>query len=334
MAGFFPDGATPAYLWLDGELVSWQDATLHLTAMGAAAHVAVFEGIRAYAQGDRDGDDLAIFRLREHLERLLDSMTMMRMPRRHSVDDLAAATVELLRANGARGDTYIRPVAFYSGLDHVSFGDTLDAPPQVLIWHRPTGSQLLTERGKHAGVSSWARIADNVMPPRIKSMSNYQNNRLAQLEAKVNGYDDTIILTAGGKVAEAPGACVFLARKGEVVTPSVTSGILESITRDAVIRLCRERLGLTVTEREVDRTELYVADEVFFCGTAAEVTPVWSLDRIPLRSDGTGPITRQLDRLYHDIVRGLDEGYAEWRTPVERRATSDERRTGVAAVQG
>ena len=326
MAGFFPDGATPAYLWLDGALVPWQDATLHLTAMGAAAHVAVFEGIRAYAHGGRDGDQLAIFRLREHMERLLDSMTMMRMPRRHSVDDLTAATAELLRANGARGDTYIRPVAFYSGLDHVSFGDTLDAPPQVLIWHRPTGSQLLTERGKHVGVSSWARIADNVMPPRIKSMSNYQNNRLAQLEAKVNGYDDALILTAGGKVTEAPGACVFLVRRGEVVTPSVTSGILESITRDAVIRLCREELGVPVVEREVDRTELYVADEVFFCGTAAEVTPVWSLDRILLRSDGTGPITRQLDRLYHDVVRGLDEGYAEWRTPVERR-------TGVAAVQ-
>jgi branched-chain amino acid aminotransferase len=316
MPGFFPNGATPAHLWLDGRLIPWQEATLHATAMGAAAHVSVFEGVRAYAAGSQGGDDLLIFRLREHLERLRDSMTMMRMPQAHSVDDLAAATIALLRANGARGDTYIRPVAYYSGLDHVSFGDTLGAPPQLLIWHRPTGSQLLTERGRRIGVSSWARIADNVMPPRIKSMSNYQNNRLAQLEAKVNGYDDTLLLTANGKVAEAPGACIFLARRGEVVTPAVTSGILESITRDAVIRLCRERLGLRVVEREVDRTELYVADEVFLCGTAAEITPVWEIDRIPLRSNGTGPLTRQLDRLYHDIVRGIDEGYGEWRCRV------------------
>jgi branched-chain amino acid aminotransferase len=155
------------------------------------------------------------------------------------------------------------------------------------------------------------------MPPRIKAMSNYQNNRLAQLDAKVSGYDDTILLTAAGKVAEAPGACVFLVRRGEVITPSVTSGILESITRDAVIRLCRERLGLTVIEREVDRTELYVADEVFCCGTAAEVTPVLSVDRIAVRSNGMGPVTRQLDRLYHDVVRGIDAGYGEWRTDVE-----------------
>jgi branched-chain amino acid aminotransferase len=313
-SGFYPDGRIPAFLWLDGELAPFAGATVHITAMGAGAHVSVFEGIRAYA--GPGGEGLSVFRLREHLERLLDSMTMMRMLIAHSVEALTEATLALLAANDVRGDTYIRPVAFYSGLDHQSFGDTLDAPPGVLIWHRPTGSQLLTERGRAVSVSSWTRIADNVMPPRIKSMSNYQNNRLAQLEARVNGYDDTILLTGAGKVAEAPGACVFLVRRGEVITPAVTSGILESITRDAVIRLCRERLGTRVVEREVDRTELYVADEVFFCGTAAEVTPVWSIDRIPLRSGGTGPITRRLDRLYHDIVRGIDPGYAEWRTPV------------------
>ena len=314
---FYPDGNTPAFLWHNGRQVPWHDATVHLTAMGAAAHVSVFEGVRAYARPG--GDGLLIFRLREHLERLLDSMTMMRMPLAFAVDELVEATVALLATNGVAGDTYIRPVAYYSGLDHQSFGDTLDAAPSLLIWHRPTGSQLLTERGKAVAISSWTRIADNVMPPRIKSMSNYQNNRLAQLEARVNGYDDTILLTASGKVAEAPGACVFLVRHGQVITPAVTSGILESITRDAAIRLCRERLGLTVIEREVDRTELYVADEIFFCGTAAEVTPVWSVDRIAVRSRGTGPITRQLDRLYHDIVRGIDPAYPEWRLAVPAR---------------
>jgi branched-chain amino acid aminotransferase len=314
----FPNGAVPASLWLNGEFVPWNDATVHITAMGAGAHVAVFEGIRAYGSGDDEA--LSVFRLREHLERLLDSMIMMRMPLRFSVEKLTAATLELLRRNEVRGDTYVRPVAYYSGLEHNSFGDTLGAPPSLLIWHRPTGTQLLTERGKHVSISSWTRIADNQMPPRIKAMSNYQNNRLAQLDARVNGYDDTIMLTAAGKVAEAPGACVFLVRRGEVITPGVTSGILESITRDAAIQLCRERLGLTVTERDVDRTELYVADEIFCCGTAAEVTPVLSVDRIPLRNPTMGPITRRLDRLYHDVVRGIDEGYGEWRTDVEVRS--------------
>jgi len=313
----FPAGAVPVHLWLDGAFVPWHEATVHVTAMGASAHVAVFEGIRAYGSGD--GEALNVFRLHEHLERLLDSMLMMRMPLHHSADDLTTATIELLRRNEARGDTYIRPVAYYSGLEYHSFGDTLGAPPSLLIWHRPTGTQLLTERGKHVSISSWTRIADNQMPPRIKAMSNYQNNRLAQLDARVSGYDDTIMLTAAGKVAEAPGACVFLVRRGEVITPSVTSGILESITRDTIIRLCRERLGLTVIEREVDRTELYVADEIFCCGTAAEVTPVLSVDRIAARAGGMGPVTRQLDRLYHDVVRGIDEGYAEWRTEVERK---------------
>jgi branched-chain amino acid aminotransferase len=309
----FPNAARPAFIWLDGAFVPWEAATLHITSMGAAASVSVFEGIRAYAT--EGGEGLSIFRLREHLDRLLDSMTMMRRPVHYSVDTLTEAILALLHENGTRGDTYIRPVAFYSGLDHTSFGDTLDDPPQVLIWTRPTTSQLLTERGKSVGVTSWASIADNVMPPRIKTMSNYQNKRLAQLEAKVNGYDDALLLTAAGKLAEAPGACVFLVRRGVVTTPSVTSGILESVTRDAVIHLCREVLDVPVVERDVDRTELYVADEVFFCGTAAEITPIWSVDRIPLRSGGIGPITRRLDRLYHDIVRGIDDCYPQWRTP-------------------
>lgn len=309
----FPDAARPAFVWLDGQFVPWDAATLHITSMGASAGVSVFEGIRAYATDD--GKGLAVFRLREHLERLLDSMTMMRMPAHYSVAELTEATLTLLRENNTRGDTYIRPVAFYSGLEHASFGDTLNDPPQVLIWTRPTTSQLLTERGKSVGVTSWATIADNVMPPRIKTMSNYQNKRLAQLEAKVNGYDDALLLTPTGKLAEAPGACVFLVRRGVVTTPSVTSGILESVTRDAIIHLCREVLSIEVVERDVDRTELYVADEVFFCGTAAEITPIWSVDRIPLRSNGTGPLTSRLDRLYHDIVRGSDARYPHWRTP-------------------
>ncbi len=312
---FFPDGRTPEYLWLDGRLTPWGDATLHMTAMGAAGGMSVFEGIKAYWNAERE--ELYIFRLREHMRRLVESMKMCRMPVECTVDALVEATVELCRANGLRGDTYIRPVAFYTGLEHSSFGDTLDSAPHVLIWTRPFRSHMLTGRTLRAGVPSWQRIADHVMPARIKSMSNYQNNRLAELEARVNGYDAAIILNTQGKVSEGPGAAVFLVRDGTAITPAVTSGILESITRNTLLRLMPEALGVPVVEREVDRTELYVADEVLFCGTAAEVTPITSVDRIPVGTGEIGPITRRVERLYHDIVRGIDPGYPEWRTVVK-----------------
>lgn len=304
----------PAYVWLSGALKPWSAAHVHVTAMGASAHTSVFEGIKAYRNPDTGR--VAVFRLREHLRRLLDSMRMMRMPLSISQDEWEAATLELLRANGAAADTYIRPVAYYSGTEHVSFADTLGDPPALLIWTRSFASQLDTPALRHVGVTSWARIADNVMPARIKSMSNYQNNRLAALEARVNGYDDALLLTASGKVSETPGAAIFLVRDGVVSTPSVTNGILESITRSTVIELLQHRLGLPVEQRDVDRTELYVADEAFFCGTAAEIKAVASVDRIAVGTGCEGRITSEIRRLYRDIVRGTESAYAEWRTVV------------------
>jgi len=320
----FPDGRTPAYVWLNGRLIPWAEATIHVTAMGAAGGISVFEGIKGYWNAEQSS--LHVFRLREHMRRLRESMKMCRMPVEYTLDDLCRATVELCEVNGLAEDTYIRPVAFYSGLDHPSFGDTLDAPPEVLIWTRPFRSHMLTGRRLRAGVPSWQRIADHVMPARIKSMSNYQNNRLAELEARVNGYDAAIILNTAGKVAEGPGAAVFLIRDGVAVTPAVTSGILESITRDTLLRLLPEALDVPVLQREVDRTELYVADEVLFCGTAAEVTPIVSVDRIAVGDGEIGPITARVERLYHDVVRGLDPRYPEWRTTVAAGTTAGARR--------
>ncbi len=304
----------PAYLWLNGALRPWLEAHIHVTAMGASAHTSVFEGINGYVHPPTG--DLLVFGLADHLRRLIDSMRLMRMPFDASVDDLAANTVELLRANQTARDTYIRPVAFYSGLDHVAFADTLGAKPELLIWTRPFQSVLDAPLVHHLGVASWARISDNVMPARIKAMSNYQNNRLAALEVRVNGYDDALLLTTTGKVAEAPGAAIFLVRHGVAITPGVTSGILESITRATVISLIRERLGIAVEERDVDRTELYVADEAFLCGTAAEVKSIGSLDRITIGSGQEGPVTRQVRLLYRGQVRGTDPACPEWRTRV------------------
>lgn len=311
MPGAKPARKTAEYVWLNGGLVRWEDATIHVTTVGASAHLTVFEGIKAYRNPETD--ELAVFRLDAHLKRLFNSMKLVRMRCPWTLAELAAATFELLRANGTREDTYIRPVAFFSGLDVISFADTRDQPPEVLIWTRPFTSHLGTGRALSCAVSSWTHISDNVMPPRIKTMSNYQNKRLAEVEARVNGYDSAILLSPQGKVAEGPGAAIFLVRDGVAVTPPVTAGILESITRDSVLRILREALGVPVEVREVDRTELYLADEAFFCGTAAEITAITSIDRLPVGTGEIGPITRALDRCYTAAVRGLDPRFAAWR---------------------
>jgi branched-chain amino acid aminotransferase len=301
-------------VWLNGELVPWGEATVHVTTFGAVGHFNVFEGIKAHAHPD--GRELYVFGLAEHMRRLADSMKITRMACPWSEQELAAATVELLRQNGTHQDTYIRPVAFFSGLQHPNFADELDEPPEVLISTRPFTSRLGTERSIACCVSSWTRITDNQMPPRVKTMSNYQNNRLAAIEARVNGYDSTIMLGPNGKVAEGPGACLFIVRNGVALTPPVTDGILESVTRGVMLRLLPEVLDVPVVERPIDRTELYVAQEAFFCGTGAEIQPITSIDRLPLGGGQIGKLTRKLDKLYCEVVRGIDDRYPEWRTAV------------------
>jgi branched-chain amino acid aminotransferase len=174
-----------------------------------------------------------------------------------------------------------------------------------------------SERGITAGISSWLRIPDGAMPPRIKCSANYQNGRLAQLEAKVNGYDTALLLNARGKLAEGPGACCFVVRRGVPMTPPVTADILESVTRATLLDLCAKELGLTPEVRDIDRTELYVADEAFLCGSGWEIAPIVSVDRLPL-GDGAkpGPVTRAIQACYFSVVRGERPAYRDWLTPV------------------
>jgi branched-chain amino acid aminotransferase len=171
-----------------------------------------------------------------------------------------------------------------------------------------------------AKVSSWRRISEDVMPPRVKNLSNYRNGQLARMEALQDGYDTAVILNHQGKVSEAPGACVALIRDGVLITPDLQSSILESITRDALLTLAREVLGLRVEERQVDRTELYLADELFVCGTAAEITPVVSVDQYTVGSGEIGPVTRELERIFADALRGRESRFGHWRTPAGARA--------------
>ena len=307
----------PTYLWWKGERRRWEEATVHVTEIGWSSVGAVFEGIRAY--WNPDTEELHVSRLREHLDRLVRSAKLTRLPLPYSVETLTEAILDLLRANGTREDTYIRPLAYTADTSGKRFAQ-LGQASALLITTNPMPSHLLTGRTQTAKVSSWTRISDSVMPPRIKNLSNYRNNQLASMEARLNGYDTAILLDAHGKVAEAPGACVALVRDGRLITPDVTSSILESITRDALLTLARERLGLEVIEPAVDRTELYLADEVFACGTAAEVTPIVAIDKYDVGTGQPGPVTCSLEHLFHDVLRGREDRYARWRTPVGVRA--------------
>lgn len=298
-------------VWFNGELVPWDDATIHVTQIGPASVSSVFEGIRAYWNDERK--QVSVFQLDAHLRRFLQSIRLIRLNCSYNLDDLREGVLALLRAIGPARDVYIRPFAY---AESRTFGSATSLDAKVVIHVTDWESQLKRDTVSHSCVSSWARLTDNQMAPRVKASANYLNSRYASEEAKRNGYDHAILLTPSGKVAEGPGMCLMLVRGGALITPDITSGILESITRETIIRLARDKLNLEVVEREVDRTELYVADEAFFCGTGIEIVPIVTIDRLPVGSAKPGPVTRQLIACYHDIVRGIDPSYPEWRTEI------------------
>jgi branched-chain amino acid aminotransferase len=303
----------PTWLWWNGKRVAWDDATVHVTALGWSTVSAIFEGIRAYWNADHE--ELYVYRLDEHMDRFRRSLKLVRLQETWPIDALKAAIVDLLQANGTREDTYIRPLAYRGGDGRGGFSG-VGGTTEVLINTHPMPSHLMTGRMQHACVSSWRRISENVMPPRVKNISNYRNSQLATMDAINGGYDLPIILNDQGKVAEGPGACVMLIRDGKLITPDTTQGLLESITRDALIQLAGNELGMPVEERIVDRTELYIADEVFMCGTAAEISPVVSIDRYTIGDGETGLYTRKLEELLDDTFRGNTGIRPTWRTPV------------------
>ncbi len=300
-------------VWWDGKLAPLENATINLTQMGPASVSSVFEGIRAYLNPSTN--ELAVFQLDAHLRRFLQSIRLVRLETEHSLDDLHNALVLLVRSNNPDRDVYIRPFAY---AESRTFGSATSSLAHIIMHVTDWDSKLKTETVSHSTVSSWTRLTDNQMAPRVKASANYLNSRYASEEAKRNGYDHAILLTPEGKVAEGPGMCLMLVHNGKIITPSVTSGILESVTRATIIQLAQEQVQVPVIEREVDRTELYTADEAFFCGTGIEVVPIVSIDRLPVGSGNPGAVTRQLMNCYHDVVRGVTTEYSEWRTVVSR----------------
>ncbi|HEV2373467.1 MAG TPA: branched-chain amino acid transaminase [Streptosporangiaceae bacterium] len=301
------------YLWWNGRIINWEDARIHVNAVGHASVSSVFEGIKAY-WSDQDGE-LYVFRLEDHIRRLFDSIRIGRLGTHYSSADLCDGVLHLLAANNVRSDTYIRPWLFAAGLVHEHLVPA-GVPTECVIDTWPFETSLLTERSCRACVSSWWRISDNSMPPRLKTFSNYHNGRLGMVEARANGYDWPVFLNERGKVTEGPGACLILVRDGRVITPSLTSGVLGGITRDTVLQLAREDLGLAVEDREVDRTELYVADELFFVGTGWEILPIATIDDLTVGDGAMGPVSRALDEIYHAAVRGQARQRQGWLTPV------------------
>jgi branched-chain amino acid aminotransferase len=304
---------TPPYLWMSGKMVEWDKALVHASMMAWTSISMVFEGIRGY--WNPEAEQLHIFHLDAHLKRLFQSMKIMRMISPWSAEELKASIIDLVKANEFRRDCYIQPLAYF-GEGTPGYLAMVERPGEIAIFSRESTSALGSGEPISCGISSWTRISDNVMPPRAKAIANYQNSRYVADEASLHGYDFGIILNHQGKVSEVSYACLYMIRDGVAITPPVTAGILESITRLVVKKLLENELGVPVIERDIDRTELYIADEAFICGTGAEIRIINSIDKYNIGDGESAPISIKLERLFHDIVRGRDTRYPEWRTSV------------------
>lgn len=298
------------HMILNGDLVPFADAKIHCLAPGITYAANAFEGLRAYWNAEQR--QLFVFRLDDHLDRLQRTMKIMRFDRPYDNAVLKECVLRLLRANGIRENVHLRLHVYVDGDGSM----TATGPLGMFISCVLRGEATETVKGVHAAVSSWTRLSDNASPPRVKVTANYHNGRLAALQAKTDGYDYPIMLTERGLVAEGPGACLFLIRDGVAMTPDVTQSILESITRETLLAGFREWLGGQAVERPLVRTELYLADEAFFCGTGQEVRPILSIDRLPVGDGRIGPLTAKLQQRYFDVVSGRGADHPEWRTAV------------------
>ena len=301
-------------IWMNGELVDWADAKVHVGVHGLHYGSGVFEGIRCYDTPKGP----AVFRLEEHMQRLHNSARLLHMQIPYSVDELKDATNELLGANGL-DECYIRPISFY-GYGELGVAARSN-PIETVIMSWPWGSYLGEENlalGIRAKISSWQRVSPNIVPHASKATGVYLNSMLAVTEANNAGYDEAILLTPEGLVADGSGENIFIVRDGVIYTPDLATGILPGITRDTIKQIAQD-LGYTVVEKSIIRSDLYLADEVFMCGTAAEVTPLRSVDDHEI---GVGEVTLQIQKAYLETVRGKSERWSQWLDPVPQLARS------------
>ena len=307
------------FIWYDGKLVPWRQATTHVLTHSLHYGLAVFEGVRAY----KSAEGTAVFRVREHTERMCNSAHIYRMKIPFGIDDLVAAQLEVVRANKLE-ECYIRPIAFY-GSEKMGVsprGTRVHVAIAAWPWGAYLGEEAL-EKGIRVKTSSHARHHVNVSMCRAKYSGTYANSILANLEATEDGYDEGLLLDVDGFVAEGSGENVFMVKGGKIYEPELTSALI-GITRTSVIQLA-EDLGYTVAARRITRDDLYIADEVFFTGTAAEITPVREIDNRRIGSGHCGPVTMQLQKAFFDVVRGKNKKYRHWLSPAYVRAKAPRR---------
>jgi branched-chain amino acid aminotransferase len=299
-------------IWLEGEFVDWDVANVHVLTHTLHYGLGAFEGIRAYKRAD---GQTSIFRLKEHIDRLFDSCKLICIKPRFTREQVSEACVQILREN-RMDEAYIRPLVFVG--DGAMGVYAPDNPIRTFVaawrWGAYLGSGA-TENGIRAKISSFSRHHINVSLAKAKMMGQYTNSILAKREARTSGYDEAILLDTHGHVSEGSGENIFIVRKGRLITPPLSASILEGVTRDSILTLAREE-GIPVAEEMITRDQLYLADEAFFTGTAAEVTPIREVDNRPLGDGTIGPITRRLQKRYFDVVKGSDNSHPEWHTRV------------------
>ena len=302
----------PGIAFHKGEFMPLEQATVGVMTHALHYGTSVFEGIRG--NWNEEDEKLYLFRLEEHYERLLAGCKIMRINLPYSVGELSSITTDMVERSGYRQDIYVRPIAYKSeervatlNLNHLEDGFT--------VFAIPFGAYLDIEAAARCCTSSWRRTQDSVIPPSIKIGGLYVNSILAKTEAVKNGFDEAILLNDRGQVSEGTGENLFLLKNGKLSTPSIADSVLPGITRDTVVELAQNELGIEVVERSITRSELYLADEIFLTGTAAHLTAVGSIDNLDVGEGTMGPVTRQLQDMYFDVVRGKNSKYMQWCTP-------------------
>ncbi len=305
------------FAFFNGRFVPISQAHVSVMTHGLNYGTGCFGGLRGY--WNEQQQQLYVFRILDHYRRFLHSAKLLMMDLGYSAEELAEITVDLLSREAWTEDCYVRPLAYKAtegiGVKLHGLDDGLT------IFSVPMGNYLPIEHGIRLGTSSWRRVDDTAIPARGKISGSYANSALIKSEAQLNGYDDALVLNQDGHVSEASAANFMMVRHGKLITTSVSDNVLEGITRSTILQLARERLGLPIEERAVDRSEVYAADEVLLCGTGVQISPVISVDHRTIGDGVVGPIVRQLQQLFFNVVRGEDPAYAAWLTPIRQMVT-------------
>ena len=296
------------HIWFKGKIININDAKINIMAPTSQFGLNVFEGIPCY--WNEEDNQLYAFRLDDHYERLMRSLKLIQIKCPYSKEDMKKALIDVIKANEYKENLSVRQTVFVDGFG--SWGS--EEPADMFVAPIPKGrmSKEYNKEGLNCCITSWRRISDNNLSPRIKCGANYINSRVGQREALRNGYDTCIFLNEFGKIAEGPGSCFFMIKDRKLITPQLTDSVLESITRDTIIKLAKE-IGIEVVERTIDRTEVYACDEAFLCGSAMEITPILSIDKYVL---GEPTLTKELHNSYLGVVMGKNKKHSDWVTPI------------------